>query len=314
MNDTSRNGWRLEKLISFLLSLLFLLPFVAQAGTAPRVAAAGLYLSQPDTGEQIPAITLSTDVHLVVSGPAARATMRQVFLNGSRDCVEGTYILPLADGAAVDSVRLTIGGRVIVREIQEKMEGRDESRSPSAAERYSANPFRLAIAGMLPGEEAVVEIGWRQRAERTRTGGSISIPVAIAPPVVPPAERRRPALPEDTPLPQFIISAEATSDPGITVRIESDAGAPLSMVRSPSHPAAVVEAARGGGWRVRARSVAPAPDLVVHWDVLPLWSRDSPHLAAPGGRPHLHSRDRNPALFEGIQPEMEVPEVCGASD
>lgn len=270
MKDTSRNDWKLEKLIAFLLSLLFLLPFVARAA-APETRFAALYLSQPDSGEAIPARTVSTDVHLVVTGQIARGSMTQLFRNVTHDCVDGTYILPLPHGARVDSVRLTIG-KLTDGEIREKNTEAGRDGAPRGQERDSllvdqsrADVLRVAVPNFLPGAEALVEIMWEQPVELTDTTGSLSLPVAIAPRFASASRRGNIALPEDSPLPELDASGDAATDPRVTIRVDLPGGVRPDTIRSPGHPAAVVEAVETG-WTLRTSSKAPARNFVVQWD------------------------------------------------
>ena len=56
---------------------------------------------------------LSTKIDVVVTGMIARTAVRQKFRNPSDAWVEGIYVFPLPDDAAVDHMRILTDGRVI---------------------------------------------------------------------------------------------------------------------------------------------------------------------------------------------------------
>ncbi|HKJ20231.1 MAG TPA: VIT domain-containing protein, partial [Woeseiaceae bacterium] len=66
------------------------------------------------------ATTINTDVDMKISGLVARVSIRQEFRNEGSEWVEGIYVFPLTDRAAVDQMRLHIGDRFIEGEIREK--------------------------------------------------------------------------------------------------------------------------------------------------------------------------------------------------
>ncbi len=72
-------------------------------------------------GRYIPAPILKTDVQIAVTGIIARATVRQEFTNPSQrkgDWLEGIYVFPLPETAAVDHLRMQVGERIIKGQIQ----------------------------------------------------------------------------------------------------------------------------------------------------------------------------------------------------
>src|SRR4051794_32502939 len=72
----------------------------------------------------IPALALGTTLEVKVTGIIARAKVTQIFKNPSTEWVEGIYVFPLPDGAAVDTLRMKVGNRTIRGVIQEKQEAR----------------------------------------------------------------------------------------------------------------------------------------------------------------------------------------------
>ena len=79
-------------------------------------ARAGAFLAVEDVGLG----------HARVTGLVARVHVRQEFRNDGAEWVEGVYVFPLPDEAAVDQLRMTIGERIIEGEIREKAEAKKE--------------------------------------------------------------------------------------------------------------------------------------------------------------------------------------------
>src|SRR5256885_1643629 len=75
---------------------------------------AGSLLLKRDGDGYADATRLGIDVDLTVSGPTIRARVTQIFRNPTRDWVEATYVYPLPDGAAVDTLKMVIGDKVVV--------------------------------------------------------------------------------------------------------------------------------------------------------------------------------------------------------
>ena len=53
-----------------------------------------------------------------------RARVTQIFRNPTKDWVEATYVYPLPEGGAVDTLKMVVGDRVIVGDIKERQQAR----------------------------------------------------------------------------------------------------------------------------------------------------------------------------------------------
>src|SRR5690606_37542097 len=111
---------------AFLLLFLFALclPASSRADSTmmrPGEARSGtLLFKSTEAGQFVRAPLVATDFDITVSGPTARARVTQHFFNPTEGWVEGVYVFPLPDDAAVDSLKVVIGNRVIVGEIKER--------------------------------------------------------------------------------------------------------------------------------------------------------------------------------------------------
>src|SRR5262249_13033731 len=121
----------IRTMFALLLAMLFVpAPVAAPAATGVAIAAAapaapqrgteGTLLFRGAEGTPVPAPRLATDVDLRVTGPIARATVRQEFVNPTAAWVEGVYVFPLPEDAAVDHLRLHVGDRVLEGVIRER--------------------------------------------------------------------------------------------------------------------------------------------------------------------------------------------------
>ena len=81
---------------------------VTSHGPTPNDVQSGSLLLRMANGYST-ATLLDTTVDMQISGLVARVSVRQEFRNTSADWVEGIYVFPLPDKAAVDRMRLHIG-------------------------------------------------------------------------------------------------------------------------------------------------------------------------------------------------------------
>src|SRR5262245_3290465 len=72
----------------------------------------------------VPAPVLGTTVEVRVTGIIARAKVTQIFTNPSKEWVEGIYIFPLPEDAAVDTLKMKVGDRSLLGVVKEKQEAR----------------------------------------------------------------------------------------------------------------------------------------------------------------------------------------------
>ena len=134
----------------------------------PGQMQSGTLLMRMEAGYRI-ATRMNTDIELTVSGLVARVSVQQKFLNDGPEWVEGVYVFPLPDDAAVDRLRMHIGERFIEGEIREKEQAKKEyekakteGKKASLVEQQRANLFTTSVANIGPGEEITVEIEYLQ--------------------------------------------------------------------------------------------------------------------------------------------------------
>ncbi|MBF0188526.1 MAG: marine proteobacterial sortase target protein, partial [Magnetococcales bacterium] len=143
--------------------------------------------------EMQPALVLETDVTIRVTGPLARAVVRQRFKNPTEAWAEGIYLFPLPESAAVDHMRMRIGERVIEGEIQQRAQAKKTyeaakkaGKRTSLVEQERPNMFTTSVANIPPSGEIVVEIEYQERPEWKDGAFSLRFPMVVGPRYIPP--------------------------------------------------------------------------------------------------------------------------------
>jgi Ca-activated chloride channel homolog len=164
----------------------------AQAGAHAvhlgEVAEAGLYFATGADGLYVPAPALTTDVDVRVTGLIARTRVTQRFANRGAGWVEGIYVFPLPETAAVDTLRLVVGDRVIEGEIREREQARQAYEAAKSAgvkaslvEQHRPNLFTTAVANIGPGEEVEVAIELQQTVDFDSGQFHLRFPTVVTP-------------------------------------------------------------------------------------------------------------------------------------
>ena len=271
-----------------LLSLRF--PLVALAATPTlgpvrdpgEMGAGGLLIRADDGLREAP--LLETDVAIEVSGLIARTRVTQRFTNPTRDWVEGVYVFPLPEDAAVDTLTMRIGERVIAGRVEERArakrtyeKAKSEGRKASLVEQERPNVFTTSIANLGPDETVEVTIAFQEDARYDRGRFSLRFPLVVGPRYVPGtpiangfAGTGWSVNTDEVPDAARITPPVARPGDGrahpVTVRAEIDAGFPLDSVSSPSHPLRV-RAQRGDVYAVRLDDpdAQADRDFVLEW-------------------------------------------------
>jgi len=150
-----------------------------------------LFKSEEGSRYQL-AATLATDVQIEVTGMIARTTLKQKFKNDSDRWLEGIYVFPLPESAAVDHLRMRIGERVIEGVIKPRDEAkriykkaRNEGKKASLIEQERPNLFTNSVANIAPGETVEIEIEYQQTVRYENGNFRLRFPMAITPRYIP---------------------------------------------------------------------------------------------------------------------------------
>jgi Ca-activated chloride channel family protein len=119
---------------------------------SPAQMRSGSLLLRMEAGYFV-ATRMNTEIDATISGLVARVRVRQEFRNTGANWVEGIYVFPLPDAAAVDRLRMHIGERYIEGEIREKEQAKKEyqaarsaGKKASLVEQERANLFTTSVA------------------------------------------------------------------------------------------------------------------------------------------------------------------------
>lgn len=229
---------------------------VSAADITPEQVQAGSLLMRMENG-YVTATLLNTDVEIRVNGLVARVSVMQEFRNEGAEWVEGIYVFPLPDKAAVDHMRLYIGDRFIEGEIREKEQARKEyedakqqGRKTSLVEQQRANLFTTSVANIAPGETVKVEVEYLEDIHYDNGTFSLRFPMTLTPRYIPGRslpDRQGSGWSPDTDL---VPDASRITPPMVSVsrghkvslNATVNAGMPLQLIASRYHPVNVSEA------------------------------------------------------------------------
>lgn len=261
--------------VSLALALLAMgLATTAQA-SAPLKAAKindakmGTLLFRTGTqGEFAVAPRVETEVAIHVTGIIARTRVTQVFHNPGDEHVEGVYVFPLPEKAAVDHLWVRIGERVIEGRIKEKEEARktyekakSEGKKAALVEQQRPNLFTNSVANIGPNEMVRVTIEYQQSLAYENGEYKLRFPLAITPRYTP-ALGAPEAMPEEPKAMEARLVAAAPASVAtdatiahpdyapescgavnpVDIVVMIDAGAPLAKVTSSYHDAMIEKA------------------------------------------------------------------------
>ena len=143
-------------------------------------------------GQTNTAILLDTAISGEVNGMLANITVKQTFKNDSDEWVNGRYVFPLPEGAAVDSLIMQIGERIIKGEIKEKEAAKKtfehakrQGKKAGLLQQHRPNLFSMAIANIGPYESIIATITFIDRVQYKNDTFSLRLPTTFTPRYIP---------------------------------------------------------------------------------------------------------------------------------
>lgn len=243
-------------------------------GQTPRLVApsdmksGALLLKTGEEGRYVEAPRLGTDYDITVSGPTIRGRVSQIFHNPTEGWVEAVYVYPLSEGAAVDSLKMVIGSRIVVADIKERAEARRTFEAAKAAGQKAAlmeqerpNLFTNSVANIGPGETVVIALEYQEPVRQSGETFSLRLPLVVGPRYNPPplvqvvdyapgGEGWGRMIAD--PVPDRNRIAPPVLDPGthapvnpVTIGVRLAAGFPLADMKSHHHAVTVTESDDG---------------------------------------------------------------------
>lgn len=119
--------------------------------------------STDDGVDQLP--LKSTAAVVKISGVMADVTVRQTYCNTGQVPLEAIYVFPASTKAGVYSMQMEIGDRILIAEIREAEQAREEyeeakeeGKTTSLLEQKRPNVFQMNVANIMPGDTINVEM------------------------------------------------------------------------------------------------------------------------------------------------------------
>ena len=239
-------------------------PARAVAGDIGRVTEGTLLWRTAEQTTLSAAPLLETHVAIRVTGPVARASVRQAFTNPSTEWAEGVYVFPLPEDAAVDHLRMRVGDRVIEGVIREREaakatyeRARQDGQRASLVEQERPNVFTTSLANIPPAASITVEIEYQQVIRYDDGRYHLRFPMVVAPRYMPGAPLATPPTgtgwsPDTDAVPDASRISPPVRHPSrgpinpVHLRVELAPGVPLNEVTSPYHAIQTVATADGG--------------------------------------------------------------------
>ena len=204
-------------------------------------------------GERVALPVRSIEVSLDVTGTIVRGTIEQRFDNPYDRPLEARYVFPLPEGAAVDGLTLTVGGRRFAGEIREREEARkvyerakETGRRAGLVEQHRPNLFQTSVAGIRSGEPVIVRLTYLDDADFEDGTFSTTFPLTIAP--------------------RYTSGGENPGSPGVReahVRVVLDAGFPLGSATAPFH--GLTTSLHGSRAELGPETITADRDFVLRW-------------------------------------------------
>lgn len=265
-----------------------------------EVKAGQLLLSGDGAGYRR-SVMLQGAVHFQISGMIAQVKLSQRFRNDSTAWVEGVYVFPLPEQAAVNRLRMRVGERRIEGEIKEKKQAKqlyqaakNAGKKTGLVEQQRPNIFTTRVANIAPGETVEIELEYSQKVAYDQGQFSLRFPMTITPryipgkPLIP--RREEPGLYQTAAqslltgamgwafntdqvadadqispwLSPEVSSVKAPINP-MAITAELDMGMPLRNIDSAYHN--IVLSRQGNRYKLRlsAAKVAMEQDFVLSW-------------------------------------------------
>lgn len=245
-------------------------------------------------GRYRPAPLLKTDVQIAVTGMIARATVRQEFTNPNKkkgDWLEGIYVFPLPETAAVDHLRMKIGERIVEGQIKERAEAKKtyeqakyEGKRTSLVEQERPNVFTTSVANIAPGERIIVEIEYQETVRYDNGQFQLRFPMAVGQRYIPGTpviiEGQEPEgtgmaldtdrVPDSSRITPPVHSPGQGSINPLSLALVLNPGFPVVKVESPYHPIIVIPDPDGGFQISLKEEAVPADkDFQLIWHPAP---------------------------------------------
>lgn len=282
------------------IGLLFVLADFARADSSsirvePGKASAGnLLVKQRDGFSE--ALHLNSDAQVTIKGMLARVVMRQTFENTSDAWVEGVYVFPLPENAAINRMVMEIGERRIVASIKEKQEAqriyqqaKSEGKRAALTEQQRPNLFTQSIANIGPHQQVTIELHYNEVISYRDETFSWRLPTTLTPRYIPGISKADQdtqvtlaeqsgwgwAMPTDQvpdahKITPFILpaTAQGTVSNPMTINITLEAGMPLAQIHGSYHELSIYKMGSSHQITTRQQTIPMDRDFEMTWQAV----------------------------------------------
>jgi len=135
----------------------------AQKNEEDKTLSPYFFVQTNDENDQLPLKKTSAMVN--IAGVIADVTITQEYQNTGKNPIEAIYVFPASTKAAVYSMEMIIGERVILAKIEEKNKARQDyeqakadGKNASLLEQKRPNVFQMSVANIMPGQIVSVKL------------------------------------------------------------------------------------------------------------------------------------------------------------
>ena len=261
----------------FLICLVFCLGIHAQKVTQGELDAIG------KDGKPIGACPLkNTSVKAEITGFLSRVNVTQEFENSFADKIEAVYVFPLPQNAAVDSMTMRIGERVVHGKIMKRDEAREvyeaaksNGQVASLLDQERPNIFTQSVANILPGEKVTIEISYVETLKYEDGSYEFVFPMVVGPRYIPgnPTGKQGGGFGPDT---DKVADGSKITPPvakeraghDISIEVKLDAGVPIESVASKTHEIdSAMLTMSSYAVKLKNENTIPNKDFILKYDV-----------------------------------------------
>jgi len=238
---------------------------------------------------------LASEVDYQVNGILARARITQHFINPYDKWQEGIYVFPLPETAAVDTLLMRVGNRVIEGKIKQRKQARIEYEKASANGQQAAlvdqerpNIFTASVTDIAPGASISIEIEYQHKVDVYDGEYSLRLPLVVGPryvlskPVLAlinnePGAFMAPAVEDADRITPPVKKLSGGPINPVYLMVTLAPGFPLSTITSSSHDIKIAPDQNGNYTITSAEGIVPADkDFELTWTSEP---SSAPHVS-----------------------------------
>ncbi len=168
-----------------------------QADPYKEIRSGQLLATSTETGSPRVFANIDNKTTIEVSGMVAHVSVEQHFRNDHDSVLEGIYVFPLPDKAAVHRMRIRIGERIIRGIVKEKaqakalyQQAKSKGNKAALVSQHRPNLFKTNVANIPPGETIVVELDYIDLVQYQQGQFELRFPMAITPRYSPRVQQR----------------------------------------------------------------------------------------------------------------------------